>query len=89
MKSNAKVASDPHHTINWPLIKMWRISINPTISFHNISKYMKLAKIVLIQVMNSMEDKRVFSNLNFIKSQIHNQLIEHLALCVHMFGHIF
>jgi len=50
---------------------------------------MKLAKVAMIQVMSSMEDKQVFSNLNFIKSQIHNQLIEHMALCVHMFGQFF
>jgi hypothetical protein len=89
MKSNAKVALDPHHIIIWPLIKMWKINTNPTILFHDISKYMKLEKIAMIQVMSLVEEKWVCSNLNFIKSQIHNQLIEHLALHVHTFGQFF
>jgi hypothetical protein len=33
LKINATIALDLHHTINWPLIKMWRININPTICF--------------------------------------------------------
>lgn len=47
---------------------------------------MKLAKVAMIQVMSSVEDKQIFSNLNFIKSRIHNQLIEHLALCAHVWA---
>jgi hypothetical protein len=50
---------------------------------------MKLAKIAMIQVMSLVENKKYLVTLNFIKSQIHNQLIEHLALCVHMFGQCF
>jgi hypothetical protein len=89
MKSNAKLALDACDTINWPLIKMWRINTNLTILFHNISKYIQWAKIAMIQMMTLVEDKWVFSISNFIKSRIHNQLIKQLALHVHMFGQFF
>ncbi len=39
-----------------------------------------------ISCHDSMEDEWVFNNLNFIKSKVHNQLIENLALYVCMFG---
>jgi hypothetical protein len=55
----------------------------------NISKYVKLTQIAMIQVLGSMEDEQVFNNLNFIKIKICNQLIDNLVLCVHMFGQSF
>jgi len=65
---------------------MWRIISHFTILSHSISKYVKLAKIVMIQVLGSMEDEWVFNNLDFIKTKICNWLIDNLALCVHMLG---
>jgi hypothetical protein len=75
----------PPHIINL-LTKMWRIIINSIILFHNILEYVKLIDITMIHVLFSMEDEWIFNNLNFIKSQIHNWLIKHSTLCIHMFG---
>jgi hypothetical protein len=78
MKSNAKVALGPLNIIN-PLTKMWKIIFQFTIIFRNISDYVKLTKIAMIQMLGSMEDEQVFSNLDFIKTKIRNQLIDNLA----------
>jgi hypothetical protein len=39
----------------------------------------------MVQVINSVEDKRYFNNLNFIKLKFHNQLTTHLEFVVWMF----
>ncbi len=52
----------------------------------NILEYVKPRQIAMIQVLGLMEDEQVFNNMNFIKTKICNQLIDNLALCVHMFG---
>jgi hypothetical protein len=43
----------------------------------------------MIQVLGSLEDEQMFSNLNFIKSKIHNWLTNHLDLFFYMFGQSF
>ncbi len=78
MKSNAKVALGPLNIIN-PLTKMWKIIFQFTIIFRNISDYVKLTKIAMIQMLGSMEDEQVFNNLDFIKTKIRNRLIDNLA----------
>jgi len=88
MKSNAKATLGPLNTIN-PLTKMCRIIFHFIVLSRNISKYANLTQIAMIQVLGSMEDEQVFNNLNFIKTNICNQLIDNLALCVHMFGQSF
>lgn len=43
----------------------------------------------MIQVLGSQEDEKMFNNLHFIKSKIHNWLINHLDFFVCMFGQSF
>jgi hypothetical protein len=78
MKSNAKVALGLLNIIN-PLNKMWKIIFHFTIIFRNISDYVKLTKIAMIQMLGPMEDEQVFNNLDFIKTKIRNRLIDNLA----------
>lgn len=52
-------------------------------------KYMKLAEIAMGQVISSIEDERCFSNLDIIKSKLHNWLTTHLDLVVWMFAQQF
>lgn len=54
-----------------------------------IEKLIKLAKIAMLQVLESIEYERTFSNLSFMKNKLQNQLIVHLDLCVKMFSHNF
>jgi hypothetical protein len=67
MKSNAQAALGLLHSIN-PLTKTWKIFTNFIILFCKISKYVKLVKIAMIQVLGLVEDEKIFNNLNFFKS---------------------
>jgi hypothetical protein len=46
-----------------------------------IEKLIKLVKIAMLQVLESIEYERTFSNLSFMKNKLQNQLIIHLV-CV-------
>jgi hypothetical protein len=59
MKSNVEVGLGPPNTIN-PLTKMWRIIFNFSILFCNISKYVKLVQIAMIEMLGLVEDEEVF-----------------------------
>jgi hypothetical protein len=48
-------------------------------------KYVKLVEIALIKGLGFVDDEQLFSNLNFIKTKIHNWLTNQLDLFVHMF----
>jgi hypothetical protein len=87
MRFNAKATLGPPNIIN-PLTKMWRIISHFTILSRNISEYVKLTEIVTIQVLGSVEDEQVFNNLDFIKTKIHNRLIDNLAslVCLHVWA---
>ncbi len=54
-----------------------------------IEKLIKLVKIAMLQVLESIENERTFSNLSFMKNKLQNQLIIHVDLCVRMFSHNF
>jgi hypothetical protein len=56
---------------------------------HKMLKYLKLVKIAMVQVLGSIKDKIYFSDLNFIKSKLHNWLTTHLNLVVKMFAQNF
>jgi len=43
----------------------------------------------MIQVLGLVEHEWVVNKSNFIKTRIHNQMIENLVLCVCMFGQSF
>jgi hypothetical protein len=44
---------------------------------------MNMVKLVLVEVVGSVEDKRCFSTLAFMKSKLQNKLITHLPLVGH------
>ncbi len=50
-----------------------------------LSKYFKLVKIAIVQMLGSMEDERTFSTLYFMKSKSINRLNEHLHVVVHIY----
>jgi hypothetical protein len=55
----------------------------------NFVKYVKLAELAMVQVIGSVEDKKCFSTLAFMKSKFCNRLTTHLPLVVHMFTQNF
>jgi hypothetical protein len=45
---------------------------------------LKLVEIVIVMVLGSVEDKRTFSIVNFMKSKFYNHLTTHLDLAIKM-----
>jgi hypothetical protein len=65
-----------------PIIRMWsRIQSSPLLVL-KVNEYIKVAEIVMVQVLGSVEDERTFSNLAFMNNKLHNKLTTHLDLCV-------
>jgi hypothetical protein len=52
-------------------------------------EFLKVAKLVVVQIMGFVGDERIFSTLTFIKTKLHIQLCEHLDLVVCMFAQPF
>ncbi len=52
-------------------------------------KYIKLAKIVVVQVIGSVEDEWCFNMLSFMKTKLRNWSTTQLDLVIHMFGQNF
>jgi len=50
---------------------------------------MKMAKLVVIQIMGFMENERTFSTLTLMKTSLWNRLCEHLDMVVWMFAQPF
>jgi hypothetical protein len=54
-----------------------------------ILEYYRVAKFATSQLIGSMEGKRCFSTLVFMKRKLRNRLIDHLDLVVCMFAQKF
>jgi hypothetical protein len=65
---------------------MWHLVMTSRVLVSNIPKYVELAKLTMVQIVGSMEVKRCFFILAFMKSKFHNRFITHLAFVVHMFA---
>jgi len=65
--------------------KLWHQLATNNLLVHGLSKFMQLAKLVIVQVINSVEDERTFSTLTFMKSKLHNRLVGHLDIAICMF----
>jgi hypothetical protein len=55
-----------------PLIRLWR-TLNSA-SLYIYPEYMKLAKIMVVHVLGSVQDECCFSLLTFLKSKLRNVL---------------
>jgi hypothetical protein len=51
-----------------------------------MSKYIKLAKIVVVQVFCYVEDEWCFSSLNMMKNKLRKMLTMHLDVVIWMFA---
>ena len=52
----------------------------------NFSEFIKLAEIVVVHVIGSVEDERLFSSLKFLKSKLRSSLMKNLEVIVGMFS---
>ncbi len=84
MMSNVQRAMDQPMDVNL-VSRLWKKHFPNALLCAQLSKFMKVAKLVVVQVMGSVEDERTFSTLTFMKTRLRNRLCEHLDLVVCMF----
>jgi hypothetical protein len=63
---------------------MWLIVLGFKVLILGISKYVKLAKLAMCQVLGFVENEHCFSTLSFMKGKSCNCFITHLDVCVRM-----
>jgi hypothetical protein len=68
---------------------MWRLMTSSQVLVCNFPKYVKVAKMAMVQTMGSVEDEHYLYMLAFMKSKFHNKLTTHLPLVVWMFTQRF
>jgi hypothetical protein len=65
--------------------KLWeKISIN-ALMLNGLNKFFKIAEIAIIAALGSVEDKRTFLTLGFMKSKLCDRLGEYLDICEKLF----
>jgi hypothetical protein len=69
--------------------KLW-VTINNNVLFiQQLNEYLKLAKIVMLSMLGSIEDEQTFSTFAYMKDKFHNRLGLHLDKTIHMFPQKF
>jgi hypothetical protein len=79
---------EPPHDFN-PLIRLWKELITSQVVINCILKYIKLAEIVIVQVIGSMEDEHTFNTINLMRLKLRNRFTSHLDLVICMFSQHF
>jgi hypothetical protein len=67
MKANATFAIEPLILLN-TFIHLWKTFWTSKVLQSSLSKYLELAKIVVVRVLKSVENKHTISTLSFMKS---------------------
>jgi len=89
MKSNSRTTMILPYDIN-PLTKVWQVLDGNHNLMQNFGEFLKLAEIVVVHVLGSIEDERLLSSVGFFKSKLCNNLEEHIQGVVGMFSqHIY
>ncbi len=88
MKSNAATYMAPPFDLN-PLTKMRCLVTTFRVFSSSFLEYVKLTKLVMVQIFGNVEDEKCFSTLAFTKSKLQNRLTTHLPHVVHMFSQQF
>jgi len=73
----------PPYDVN-PLMKVWRMLDSNNNLTQNFGEFLKLAEIAIVHVIGSVEDKRCFSSVGFLKSKLRNNLDEHIQVVLGM-----
>ncbi len=73
MLHNSKIVLQEKNDLN-PITNLWhKVSSSPILN-NKLLGYIKLVKIVTIQVLSSIEDKQTFNIVNFMKNKFQNHL---------------
>jgi hypothetical protein len=85
MTKNVKLAMQKPSNVK-PVTKLWRTLTSFRILEVKIPEYTKLAKLVVVQVIGSIENDCCFHTLIFMKIKLRNRLTMHSELVIHMFS---
>ena len=81
MKANCHAAMQGDLPLN-PFTCLWRrIEAIKSLLWHKLSEYMKVVKLAVVTVLESVEDERTFSTLNFMKNKLRNGFVHTPAPC--------
>jgi hypothetical protein len=64
--------------------RLWKKCTSNALLCACLSDFIKVAKLIVVQIMGFVEDERTFSALTFMKTRLWNKLCEHLDLVVRM-----
>jgi len=67
------------------LSRLWKKLFSNALLCAHFNEFMKVAKLVVVQIMGSVEDEKTFSTFTFMKIRLRNKLCEHLGLVVCMY----
>ena len=68
------------------ITRMWRAIAASDIMLSSVSEWAKFAQLAIVMPIGSVDNERVFSSMNFIKSALRSSLKgNHLNAAVHMF----
>ena len=67
------------------VIKLWTILGESQFLQENMSEYFKLVDLCETIILGSMEDKRMFSALSFLKSKLRNKLDKNVDTCLRLY----
>ena len=88
MKDKAHAAMQADLLVN-PLTRLWRRIEANGLLWNKLSKYMKIAELAIVTVLEYVEDERTFSTLSFMKNRLRNRLSTYLPLVVGMHAQEF
>jgi hypothetical protein len=88
MKSNSKGAMEEPRDRNC-LIKLWQKVSQNILMVQRLSEFIKVTRIVITTIFDSIEDERTFFTLGFMKSKFCNRLGNHLDTTMKMFSQPF
>jgi len=72
MKSNLVACMVPPFDIN-PLTKMWHLMVASQVLICKFPMYVKLVKLVMVQIVNNLENQKYFFRLGLTKSKLYNK----------------
>jgi hypothetical protein len=88
MMANSAAILEKPITLN-PLTKLWCSLPTSSILKKDFGEWFKVAQIVAVQVLGSVEDEHTFSTVAFIKNKVRNRLTDHLSPTVGIFSQKF
>ena len=88
MRANLATALEKPITVN-SLTKLRRALPMSIILKKHFPKWFKVAELVAVEVLGSIEDEQIFSIVSFSKLKLYNRLFEHLVACVGIYNQKF